>query len=140
MSNSSPNFTPGQVPTFAEWNSYFAGKVDALNGYSTAQTLTTPTIDGALNPGTWISPTRPVIGLGFGSYGYNLTLQSPEWFNGAQWIQALGSNQLGQPNGVASLDNTGNVPASQLANAPAGNPAITRGFVGLPISQSYFFF
>ena len=29
-------------------------------------------------------------------------------------------SQLGQPNGVASLDNTGNVPLSQLGNAPSG--------------------
>lgn len=52
QANSNPGWTTGTVPTANDWNALWSGKVDATGGFSTNQTLTTPTLT---------SPTIPVI-------------------------------------------------------------------------------
>lgn len=48
QTNSSPGWSYGYVPTVAQWNAVFAGKVDAAGGQSTNQLLNTPTVTGEL--------------------------------------------------------------------------------------------
>lgn len=52
QSNSNPGWTTGTVPTANDWNALWSGKVDAVGGFSTNQTLTTPILN---------SPTIPII-------------------------------------------------------------------------------
>ena len=39
QTNTSPNFTQGQLPTPAQWNTYFSNKVDATNGQALGLTM-----------------------------------------------------------------------------------------------------
>src|ERR1700753_1581787 len=50
---------------------------------------------------------------------------------------------LGQPNGIATLDSTGNVPVSQLGNAGGGGAGVAsfngRSGVVVPLANDYTF-
>jgi hypothetical protein len=59
FAQTSPGFTTGQVPTAAQWNSYFAGKADTSSG-----TLTNPTIISAIFSGGLTVDTLTVTGGG----------------------------------------------------------------------------
>lgn len=61
---SSPGLTTGQTPTAAQWNSYFAAKVDTTNGVLTTPTIINGNLSGTLNlPGeTWTATSgKPPI-------------------------------------------------------------------------------
>ena len=77
MANSNPGFTTGFVPSADAWNSYFAGKVDAVNG-----SLTGGTIDAAV-----IGATTPATGK-FTTLSFSGTLQ----FSGTPLVTVSGVN------------------------------------------------
>lgn len=65
----------------------------------------------------------------------DLTHVSPVPPSGTPTIYVLLSS-VAQPNGVASLDNTGNVPLSQLANAGGGTVSSVFGRSGAVVAQN----
>lgn len=91
---SSPNLYTGQVPSAAQWNTFFANKVDVNNGTSNYQTLNYSSIanavslvfgtGGSFSPPQWTSVTRPASPSP-GEVGFNTTTLSLEWWTGTTW-------------------------------------------------------
>lgn len=77
MPNSNPGFVTNFVPSAAAWNSYFAGKVDAVNGVMTGGTLDAVTLGG----------TTPGSGK-FTTLSFSSSLQ----FNGTNLMTVSGVN------------------------------------------------
>jgi hypothetical protein len=73
VTDSDPGFVRGQIPNAAQWNSYFAEKVDTVNG-----DLTTPNVTGGIfagDPSFTGAPTFPGGGVfSGGTWGGALTL------------------------------------------------------------------
>lgn len=70
MSNAEPSFTGGGSVfgwLVAQWRTFLGSKVDALNGYSTNQTLTTPTINGFPVPSSFPTAVTAPLALSMGT-------------------------------------------------------------------------
>lgn len=135
FAQSNPGFVFGQVPTAAQWNSYFTTKADAVSGTLTSPTISGGTVTGAAISGGSISGLASALTVGNGGTGLTSgTSGGVPYFassSGLASSAALVANGLVIGGGAGSAPSTITAGAAgQILYGSSGAPAFaTPAFV-----------
>lgn len=103
FAQSSAGFTQGQVPTVAEWNALFAGKVDVSGGNGSAVNVTASNQTAARTLAAWLGDVPNVKGFGAQLNG---TTDDTTAFNAARGATPTNGSVFVPPGGVVEYGAT----------------------------------